>query len=468
MSETQFDLVVIGGGPAGYTGAIRAAQLGMKVAVVEKRATLGGTCLNVGCIPSKALLDSSEHFHQAKHELVEHGVEVSDVQLNLKKMMQRKDKVVQDLTGGVQFLMKKNKIEVFHAAGSLLDPHTIEVRFVSGGKTTIGAKNVMLATGSEAIELPHIPFDFQNIISSTEALALSTVPEHMVVVGAGVVGLEMSSVWARLGAKITVVEFSDRIAGVMDAKLAKFLQKSMTSLGVEFKLQSKVLSAKILGLGKIKVQYESQGQTHELDCDKVLVAVGRRAFSDNLGLKNVGIETDERGRVKVNKHLQTSQPHIFAVGDLIEGPMLAHKAEEEGVAVAEFLATGYGHVNYDTVPWVIYTWPELAGVGKTEEELKKEGIPYRAGQFSFAANGRAKAMNSTEGQVKVLAHAETDRILGVHIFGPRASDVIQEAVVAMEFGASSEDLARSFHGHPTLSEALREAALGVDGRVRQS
>lgn len=466
---SNFDLVIIGGGPAGYTGAIRASQLGLKVAVIEKRKTLGGTCLNVGCVPSKALLDSSELYHQAKHEFDIHGIGVGQLKLDVKAMVGRKNKVVSDLTTGVQFLMKKNKVTTFEGFGKLLNKNTVEVSLVTGEKLQIEGKSIMLATGSEVIELPFMPFDGKNIISSTEALELTEVPKHLVVVGAGVIGLEMGSVWARLGAKVTVLEFSDRIAGVMDGKLAKALQKSMTKLGVEFLLECKVTGA-VSSKAGISVSYESikDGSKQKLECDKVLVAVGRRPFADGLGLENAGVKIDSRGRVEVNSHLQTNVPNIFATGDLIPGPMLAHKAEEEGVAVAEYIATGYGHVNYETVPWVIYTWPELAGVGKTEEELKAQNIPFKVGQFSFAANGRAKAMNSTEGSVKVLAHSESDKILGVHILGPRASDMIAEAVIAMEFGASAEDIARSFHGHPTLSEALREAALGVDGRIRQS
>jgi dihydrolipoamide dehydrogenase len=470
MADKNYDLVVIGGGPAGYTGSIRAAQLGLKTAIIEKRETLGGTCLNVGCVPSKALLDSSELFHQAQHDFDTHGIGVSALKLDLKKMMGRKDKVVKDLTEGIKFLMGKNKIDHFHGLGKILSANEVEVTTADGKTEKLNAKSIMIATGSDVVELPFLKYDGENVISSTEALELSKVPKHMVIVGAGVIGLEMGSVWSRLGAKVTVIEYADRIAGAMDSKLSKVLQRTLAKQGMEFVLSAKVTGAEIKGKGKITVNYEllKDNSAQSIECDKVLVSVGRRPYTDGLGLENVGIELNERGQIPVNTHLQTKVANIYATGDAVPGAMLAHKAEEEGVAVAEFIATGIGHVNYETVPWVIYTWPELAGVGKTEDELKAEGVPYKAGQFPFTANARAKAMNCTDGMVKVLAHKDTDRILGVHILGPRASDMIAEAVVAMEFAGSAEDLARSFHGHPTLSEVMREAALAVDKRARQS
>jgi dihydrolipoamide dehydrogenase len=471
MSEIEnFDLVVIGGGPAGYTGSIRAAQLGLKVAIVEKEKTLGGTCLNVGCIPSKAILESSEHFAMASHgDFATHGLKFSKVELDLPAMMARKDKIVKDLTSGVAFLMKKNKISHFEGTGSLSGPNAIEIKKSDGSKVQISAKNIMLATGSSVIELPFAKFDGKRIISSTEALSLEAVPKHLIVIGGGVIGLELGSVWARLGAKVTVIEYSSHICGGSDQGTAKLLQRSLTKQGFEFIMAAKVTDVKASNKG-VLVTYESlaEQKTQAIEGDVCLVAVGRKPYSEGLGLEALGIEKDDRGRVKVDHHLRTKYSHIYAVGDLIVGPMLAHKAEEEGVAVAEMIVTGHGHVNYDTVPGVIYTWPELASVGLTEEQLKEKSIPYKAGVFPFAANGRAKALGMVDGQVKILAHAESDKVLGVHIVGPRASDMIAEAVVAMEFGASSEDIARSFHAHPTLAEVMREAALAVDKRARQS
>ncbi len=461
-----FDVVIIGSGPGGYVGAVRGAQLGLKVAIVEKDDTFGGTCLNIGCIPSKALLDSSEHFHQAQHELSDHGVDVSDVKLNLSNMMKRKDKVVADLTGGVKYLFDKNKVTTFKGVGKILGAGKVEVQ----GKTTqtIECKNIVIATGSVPVELPFLKFDGKDIISSTEALTLKKVPEHLVVVGGGAIGLEMGSVWMRLGAKVTVVEFAEKICGPMDNQISKDLLKILKKQGMEFMLATKVTGGKASG-GKVTLEYETikDGKKGELVGDKVLVAVGRKAYGDGAGLKEVGVEINDRGQIITDKHFKTSLPGVYAIGDVIGGAMLAHKAEEEGVAVMEILSGNFGHVNYDTVPWVIYTWPEVAGVGKTEEELKAEGVAYNAGSFPFSANGRAKAMNSTEGKVKILADKATDKVLGVHIVGPRASDMIAEAVVAMEFGASSEDIALSFHAHPTLAEVMREAALAVSKRARQ-
>jgi dihydrolipoamide dehydrogenase len=469
VSDTKaFDLVVIGGGPAGYTGAIRASQLGLKVAIVEKRGTLGGTCLNVGCIPSKALLDSSEHFSMASHgEFAAHGVKVSKVELDLKTMMERKDKVVKGLTDGVAFLMKKNKVTYIDGAGTLLTPTSVEVKLRDGKTEKLEAKKIMLATGSQPVELPFAKFDGKNILSSTEALALSEVPKKLLVIGGGAIGLEMGSVWMRLGSEVTVIEYAPMVCGMSDQGAAKQLLRILEKQGMKFSLSTKVLGVEIGKSGVVVKAEGADGKKMEFVGDKVLVAAGRKPFSEGLGLEKLGIKKDARGMVEVDSHFQTNVAGVYAVGDLIRGPMLAHKAEEEGVAVAEIVAGKPGHVNYDTVPSVIYTWPELAAVGQTEEQVKSSGKPYRVGQFPFMANGRAKTMGSTDGFVKIIADEKTDRVLGVHIVGPRASDVLAEAVVAMEFGASSEDIARSFHGHPTLSETMREAALAVDKRARQ-
>ncbi len=472
-----FDLVVIGGGPAGYTGAIRAAQLGLKVAIVEKRGTLGGTCLNVGCIPSKALLESSEHFAMATHgDFATHGLKIAKVELDLKAMMDRKAKIVKSLTDGVVYLMNKNKITYMPGTGKLLSATTVEVTGLDGGKKeVIETKNVMLATGSVVAELPFAKVDEKMILSSTGALELGEVPKHLIVIGGGVIGLELGSVWLRLGAEVTVLEYAPMIAGASDQGAAKSLLKVLQKQGIKFSLSTKVTGVEVKG-SSVTVQAEmiadgvdsKAGDKVEFKGDRVLISVGRKAFSDGLGLESLGIKKDNRGVVEVDDHFRTNVKNIYAVGDLIRGPMLAHKAEEEGVAVAEILAGKPGHVNYETVPSVIYTWPELASVGATEEQLKKEGRAYRAGQFPFTANARAKTMGTTDGQVRILADEKTDRVLGCHIVGPRASDVIAEVVVAMEFGASSEDLARSFHSHPSLSEVVREAALAVDKRARQS
>lgn len=470
QTQTQFDLVVVGGGPGGYTGAIRAAQLGLKVAIVEKEKTLGGTCLNVGCIPSKALLDSSEHYTMAAHgDFATHGLKFSKVELDLPAMMARKEKIVRELTGGVAFLMKKNKITHLEGFGALVGPHEVEVTSSAGVKTRLQAKNIMLATGSAVIELPFAKYDGKRIVSSTEALSLPEVPKHLIVIGGGVIGLELGSVWLRLGAKVTVIEFAPQICGGADGAMAKLMQRTLSKQGFEILTSTKVTDVKA-GKAGVTVTHESTDGAKKgtVEGDVCLVAVGRKPYSENLGLEALGIAKDERGRVVVDHHYRTKYPHIYAVGDLIPGPMLAHKAEEEGVAVAEIIATGHGHVNYDTVPGVIYTWPELASVGPTEEQLKAKGAQYKIGTFPFTANGRAKAMGTTDGQVKIIADAVTDKVLAVHILGPRASDMIAEAVVAMEFGASSEDIARSFHAHPTLAEVIREAALAVDKRARQS
>lgn len=468
MAE-QFDVVIIGAGPGGYTGAVRGAQLGLKVAIIEKESTLGGTCLNVGCIPSKALLDSSEHFDMAKHHFAEHGVQVADVKLDLPAMMARKDKVVKDLTKGVSYLMRKNKVSVFEGFGSIVSPTQVKVKSKDGNETLLDTKNIVIATGSVPNSLPNLPFNGSTIITSTEALSLPKVPEHLIIVGGGVIGLEMGSVWGRLGAKITVVEFADKICGGMDKQASEQLKRILEKQGFTFLLSTKVMGASQNG-SKMTVQVESRdGQKlPDLEGDVVLVAAGRKAYTSGLGLENVGISTDKMGRVETDEYLRTlKHKNIYAVGDAIAGPMLAHKAEEEGVHVMETIAGGKGHVNYFTVPSIVYTWPEVASVGYTEEQLKEKNVEYKAGKFPFTPNGRARAMGFTEGFVKILADKKTDRVLGVHIVGPRASDMIAEAVVAMEFGGSAEDIARSFHAHPTLSEVMREAALAVDNLSRQ-
>lgn len=463
-----FDVVMIGSGPGGYTGAIRCAQLGMNVCIIEKDKTLGGTCLNVGCIPSKALLDSSEHFSMAKHEFKSHGVVLKSVELDLPTMMARKEKVVGGLTGGVAFLMKKNKITHVNGMATLKSANTVEVTKADGTKETIEAKNIILATGSVPNSLPGFLPDGVKIVTSTEALSLPKVPAKLVVIGAGAIGLELGSVWLRLGAEVTVIEYADKICGPMDKGMSTKLMAILKKQGMKFILSAKVTGHKISG-NTVTVDFESlaDGSKQSIECETVLVAAGRKPFSEGLGLETLKIEKDNRGFVHVNEHYQTSVPNIFAIGDLIPGPMLAHKAEEEGVAVAEILAGQAGHVNYETVPGVIYTWPEFAAVGYTEEQLKAMNVPYKSGEFPFMANSRARTADSTDGGVKVLAHAETDKLLGCHIVGPRASDLITEAVMIMEFGGSAEDMARAFHGHPTFTEAVREAALAVDKRARQ-
>lgn len=465
----SYDLVVIGAGPGGYTGAIRAAQLGFKVAVIEKDKTLGGTCLNVGCIPSKALLQSSELFHEAQHEFNSHGIMLESVKLDLAAMMARKNKIVGELTGGIEYLFKKNKITGIKGKGQILNANTVEVTDANGTKVQIQAKNIMIATGSIPIELPFLKFDEKKILSSTGALELDYVPKEMLVVGGGVIGLEMGSVWARLGSKVTVIEYADKICGMMDQDCITVLQRSMKkNLGMNFLTSTKVTASRSVG-GRVELDYESvtDGKKASIQGDVVLVSTGRKPFTDGLGLENVQIEKDERGRIKINDHYQTNVANIFAVGDVTFGPMLAHKAEEEGVAVAEILGTGHGHVNYKTVPSVIYTHPEVSSVGMTEVEAKNAGIEVAVGKFPFSANARAKARGATEGFVKIIADKATDRIIGGHIVGAGSSEMLGEIVVAMEFGGSSEDLARSFHSHPTMSEVIREAALAVDKRQRQ-
>jgi dihydrolipoamide dehydrogenase len=462
----RFDLVVIGAGPGGYVAAIRAAQLGMSVACVEKRPTLGGTCLNVGCIPSKALLDSSELYHLARERFSRHGIRLDGLGLDLAAMLARKDQVVRELTEGVRFLFKKNKIEPVFGTARLASPTSVAVRLNEGGERTIEAAHILLATGSAPIELPFLKFDGKVVVSSTEALDFDRVPEHLLVVGGGYIGLELGSVWRRLGAKVTVVEFLPRITPMADIETGNALFKSLQKQGLEFHLETKVTGAQIQN-GRATVQAQAKdGQAVRFDCDRVLVSVGRRAYIDGLGLDAVGVQHDPKtGKVATDEHFRTNVPTIRAIGDLIAGPMLAHKAEDEGVACAELLAGKAGHVNYDTIPSVIYTHPEMASVGITEEQAKERGVAYRVGKYPFAPNGRAKAMDEKEGFVKILADARTDRVLGVHILGPRASDLIAEAVAVMEFAGSAEDIARTCHAHPTLSEVVKEAALSVDRRA---
>ncbi len=460
---SQHDVIIIGAGPGGYVAAIRAAQLGLNTAVVELETRLGGTCLRVGCIPSKALLEASERYEEASKHLGDFGINVGDVGLDLDKMMARKDKIVTGLTDGIAFLFKKNKITRYSGRGSIAAPGQVVVENNEGEKTELTCKHIIVATGSSVATLQGVELDGDRIGTSTEALKYPEVPEHMVVIGAGYIGMEMGSVWRRLGSKVTVVEYLDRILPGMDSEIAKEGLKLFKKQGFEFRLGSKVTSARLDGE---KVVVEIEGQ-ESIVADRVLLSAGRTPNTEGLNIEGMGIETDRRGFIRVDEHYRTNVPGVYAIGDVIGGAMLAHKAEEEGVALAEKLVTGVGHVNYGVIPGVVYTHPEIATVGKTEDELAEHGIDFKKGVFPFIANGRARALNETDGKVKVLADAKTDRILGVHIIGARAGDLIAEAVTAMEFGASSEDLARVCHAHPTLSECVREAALGVDGRVRQ-
>lgn len=455
----NFDVVVIGGGPGGYVAAIRAAQLGLKVACIEKRGTLGGTCLNVGCIPSKALLDSSEKYAEAKSEFAHHGIKFDKLSFDLGAMLARKDRVVVDLTKGIEGLFKKNKITYIIGTGKIISKDQVECE----GKR-YQTKHIIIATGSDSINIPGVVVDEENIVTSTGALSLKKVPKKMIVIGGGYIGLEMGSVWLRLGAEVEIVEFLDRIVPSMDSEIAKNLQKSLEKQGMKFRLSSKVLAATKSKSG-VDLEIESASGKEKINTEILLVAVGRKPHTENLGLDAVGVVLDNRGRIQVNEKLQTNIPNIFAIGDVIAGPMLAHKAEEEGVAVAELIAGQAGHVNYDTIPGVIYTWPEVASVGKSEEELKQAGVEYNIGKFPFMANSRARAVGSTEGMVKILACKHTDRVLGIHIIGPDAGTMIAEAVLAMEYYASSEDIARTCHAHPTLNEAVKEAALAVVGRA---
>ncbi len=463
MSDTHFDLIVIGAGPGGYVAAIRAAQLGMKTACIDKRGTWGGTCLNVGCIPSKALLHSSEKFEEAQHHLAEHGVKVSKVELDLKALLARKDKVVSDLTKGIDFLFKKNKVTGLVGTGRIVKAGEVEVDD-GKKKTTYTAGNILIATGSEVAPLPGVDIDEDRIVSSTGALSLDSVPKHLVVVGGGDIGLEMGSVWRRLGSKVTVVEFLDSIVPNMDQEVGKALHKTLEKQGMEFRLGTKVTAAKTTKTQvTLTVEPAKGGDAEDIKCDVVLVSIGRRPFTDGLGLDEVGVERDDRGVIQVDGDFKTSVDGIYAIGDAIPGPMLAHKAEEEGIACVERLAGQATHINYDAIPAVVYTWPEAASVGRTEEQLKEAGVAYSKGAFPFQANSRARANGDTEGFVKILADAATDEVLGVHIIGPDAGTMIAELALAMEFGASSEDIARTCHAHPTLNEAVKEAALAVEG-----
>ena len=460
MTTKEHDLVVIGAGPGGYVAAIRGAQLGLNVACVEKEAALGGTCLRIGCIPSKAMLESSERFWDAKQELAKHGVKTGEVTLDLATMLRRKEQVVTSLTRGVDSLFKKNQITRYLGQAKLNGPRLVTVEDSAEG-VELKAKFIIIATGSRPATLPGIQLDGERIGTSTEALAYTEVPKHLVVIGGGYIGLELGSVWRRLGAQVTVLEYLDRILFGMDSEIAAEAKKLLEKQGLVFRLGSKVTGARVTNNGCV---VQSEG-SEPLTCDRVLVAVGRTAQTDHLGLESVGIELHKKGTIPVNDHFATSAEGIYAIGDAIAGPMLAHKAEEEGIACVEYLATGYGHVNYDAIPAVVYTQPEIAAVGKTEEELKEAGTEYQTGTFPFRANGRARTLGQVEGMVKMLADAKTDRILGVHILGPHAGDLINEAAAAISFGASSEDLARTSHMHPTLGEALREAALAVAKRA---
>jgi dihydrolipoamide dehydrogenase len=466
MAEEVYELIVIGSGPGGYVAAIRAAQLGLEVACVEKRATLGGTCLNIGCIPSKALLYSSEKYEEALHGLAAHGVKVGGAELDLPTLMKRKDKVVEGLTKGIEMLFKKNGIAWIKGTAKLAGDGKVVVAMNDGGEKTLKSERILIATGSDVAELRGVTIDEKRIVSSTGALSLEKVPGHLVVIGGGYIGLEMGSVWRRLGSKVTVVEFLDRIVPGMDGEIAKQFQRILGRQGMTFKLSSKVTAATLKG-DKVEVTIEpvAGGAGETIEADVVLVSTGRRSYADKLGLAEGGVALDDKGRIKTDAHFQTSVPGIYAIGDVIAGPMLAHKAEEEGVAVAELMAGQAGHVNYETVPGVVYTWPEVATVGKTEEELKAAGVEYKVGKFPFTANSRARCTGYTDGFVKILADARTDRVLGGHIIGPDAGHLIHEIVVAMEFGGSAEDVARSFHAHPTLNEAIKEAALAVAGRA---
>jgi len=460
MAETeQFDLIVLGGGPGGYVGAIRAAQLGMKVACVEKEDALGGTCLRVGCIPSKALLDSSELYDQIRHKAEGHGFTVEGVTVDVPAMLRRKDEVVTGLTRGVEGLFKKNKVEWARGFGRLTGPDSVEVEG-SKGTRRLAAENILLATGSVPIELPFLKFDHERIIDSTGALSIPAVPEHLVVVGGGVIGLELGSVWLRLGAKVTVLEAMPTILPGMDAEIVKQATRIFTKQGFDLRTGTRVTGAERVG-DRVSVSVEG---ADPVEADYVLVAVGRRAYTEGMGFDEAGVRL-ERGVIQVDQRYHTGVAGIYAIGDAIGGRMLAHKAEEEGIAAVEYMAGKHGHVNYDAVANVVYTWPEIASVGATEEELRERGAPYRVGKFPWAANGRAKAMGETDGFVKILADPETDRLLGIHILGPRASDLIAEGALAMEFEGSAEDIARSVHAHPTLPEAVKEAAMAVAGRA---
>ena len=466
MSEREYDLVVIGGGPGGYVTAIRAAQLGMRVACVESRSALGGTCLNVGCIPSKALLHSSELYHEATHVFADHGIKTGKVSIDLAGMMGRKDKVVGDLTKGIAFLLRKNKVDVVEGTGVIAGAGSVVVTPAKGKKTTLATGKIVIATGSDVTPLPGVAIDEKRIVSSTGALSLVAVPKDMVVIGGGYIGLEMGSVWLRLGAKVTVVEFLDRIVPGMDGELAKQLQRVLTKQGMTFRLGTKVTAAKATKTGvTLTLEPAAGGKPETMKADVVLVSIGRRPYTNGLGLEKAGVAVDNQGRIQVDAKYQTNVAGIFAIGDVIQGPMLAHKASEDGVACVEMMAGRHAHVDYNTVPGVVYTWPEVATVGKTEEQLKDEGVPFKAGKFPFSAVSRARVTGDTEGLIKILADATTDKVLGVHIIGPDAGTLIHEAVLCMEFGGSAEDIAATCHAHPTLAEGVKEAALAVAGHA---
>ncbi len=459
----QYDVIVIGSGPGGYVAAIRCAQLGMRTAIVERYPTLGGTCLNVGCIPSKALLDSSEHYHAAKHHFKTHGIDLKDLKVNMPQMIRRKNQVVLENNKGVEFLMKKNKVDVYHGHASFLTPKTVQVAQKEESNIVLEARNVIIATGSKPIVPAHFHYDKKRVITSTEALNIEQVPGKMLIIGGGVIGLELGSVYARLGTEVSVVEYMNRILPTMDADCSRELSKSLKALGIQFYLRHAVTEVKP---AKTQVEVVAQSRDDEskkltFEVDYCLVSIGRRPYTDGLGLENIGLALDEKGRIPVNDHLETAVPGVYAIGDVIRGAMLAHKAEEEGVFVAEWLAGQKPHIHYHLIPNVVYTWPEVAGVGYTEEELKEKGVPYKVGKFPFRALGRARASMDLDGMAKVIAHAETDEILGVHIVGARAADMIAEAVALMEFRASAEDAARMSHAHPTYTEAFREAALAA-------
>ncbi|KKX52249.1 MULTISPECIES: dihydrolipoyl dehydrogenase [Sphingobacterium] len=459
----QYDVIVIGSGPGGYVAAIRCAQLGLKTAVIEKYNTFGGTCLNVGCIPSKALLDSSEHYHNAAHSFEAHGISLSNLKVDIKKMIARKDDVINQNTAGITYLFKKNKVESFQGIGSFVDKNTIKITKDDGTSEQITGKNVIIATGSKPTYLPFLPVDKKRIITSTEALNLTEIPKHLIVIGGGVIGLELGSVYARLGSKVSVVEFAKSIIGTMDGGLGKELQRVLKkSVGMEFYTGHKVTGATSKGKTVTVTAENPKGEIISLEGDYCIVAVGRTAYTDNLGLENIGITVEERGKkITVNDHLETIVPGVYAIGDVVKGAMLAHKAEDEGIFVAESIVGQKPHIDYNLIPGVVYTWPEVASVGKTEEQLKEAGVKYKTGSFSFKASGRAKASMDTDGFVKILADAETDEVIGVHMIGPRAADMIAEAVVAMEYRASAEDIGRICHAHPTYTEAIKEAALAA-------
>ena len=464
MADTQYDLVVIGSGPGGYVCAIRAAQLGLKTACVEKDSTLGGTCLNVGCIPSKALLSVSEKYAQAAHDFAGLGIDVGTPKVDLKKMMAHKDKVVAANTQGISFLFKKNKVDHLVGLGTITAPGVVEI---SGkdGKKTVSAKNIVIATGSESTPLNGVPVDEKQIVTSTGSLSLPKVPATMAVIGGGVIGLEMGSVWQRLGCKVTVIEFMDRLLPGMDLEVSKEMKKIMTKQGMDLKLSTKVTGAQV-SKEKVTLTLEpaNGGAAEKIEVENVLLSIGRRPYTAGLGLEKAGVKVDNRGRVEIDDHFQTNVKGIYAIGDVVRGAMLAHKAEDEGIVVAEIIAGQSGHINYDAIPNVVYTFPEVASIGRTEEQLKEAGVQYKVGKFPFMANGRARAMAATDGFVKILADAKTDRVLGCHIVGAEAGTLIAEIALAMEFGGSAEDIARTCHAHPTLNEIVKEAALAVDGR----